>query len=125
MTVTGSAASPPDSNTLVKENVVKGWAHITYSAGTPTLADSYNVSGIVDTAVGRIAIQWNTDFANATYSVSGATQSDTASETITVGILDSASGGAITAGDADIVMQDSATTDKDPEYVMVQAIGDQ
>jgi hypothetical protein len=121
LTVTGSAASPPDSNTLTKENIVKAWAHVTYSGGTPTLADNFNVSGIVDVGVGLLTLQWDTDFGNATYAING-TGADSAG-----GCIVSINGAAgLTTADADIRMQRSDTDAlSDPLVVTSIAIGDQ
>ena len=45
----------------------KGWAYVTWSGGTPTLAANYNVSSIVDSAQGVLDVNWNTDFAGIVY----------------------------------------------------------
>ena len=47
----------------------KAWGSVTYSAGTPTLQASYNVSGITDAATGSLVVLFDTDFATANYSV--------------------------------------------------------
>ena len=46
---------------------VKGWGTVSWSGGVPTLDANLNVSGITDIAVGKINIQWDTDFATANY----------------------------------------------------------
>ena len=120
LTISNAAASPPDTNTVTKENIVKGWAHVTYSAGTPTLDDNFNVSGIVDIAVGRITIQWDTDFANATYAILGT--GEDASGGCVVSIDGSAG---LTVGDTDMRMLDNTLTLSDPRIVTFMAIGDQ
>lgn len=48
------------------------WGSVTYSAGTPTLNDSHNVTGITDTATGRLTVTIATDHANDDYAA-GAT----------------------------------------------------
>jgi len=62
---TGTIASDGSS----QQYAVKAWASITYSGGTPTLNDSYNVSGIEDTGTGICTINWDTDFGNTNYAV--------------------------------------------------------
>jgi hypothetical protein len=120
LTVTAAAASPPDSNTLTKENIIKAWAHVTYSSGTPTLADNFNISGIVDVDVGDLTVQWDTDFANATYALGGMVLGETAFVTI-----ESATG--LTTADADVTIVDDTGTsiDPNPGAVTIIAIGDQ
>ncbi len=72
-TLTGNvslpATDPPTANMATRESICKGWAYITIAAGTPTLTNSYNVSGIVDGGAGITTVTWNTDFANANYAV--------------------------------------------------------
>lgn len=46
----------------------KWWAFITVAAGVPTLAASYNVTSITDTAVGRCTVTIATDFSSASWS---------------------------------------------------------
>jgi hypothetical protein len=59
------------ANTDTRSGVAKGWAYVTVSGGSPTLAANFNVAGIVDSDVGRYDITWDTDFASANYSVAG------------------------------------------------------
>jgi hypothetical protein len=51
------------------DNIVKAWASVTYAGGVPTLQDSYNVSGITDTAEGQLTVTWDTDFATTNYAI--------------------------------------------------------
>lgn len=125
LTISGSAASPPDSNTITKENIIKAWAHVTYSGGTPTLADNFNISGIVDTGVGLITLQWDTDFANATYAITGAGQPDTGVTSAMVVSVDAAGGNGLTTADADMAIEDPTGTLDDPGFITFIAIGDQ
>jgi hypothetical protein len=77
VTFTGSAAEPPDTNTLTKDNIVGGWANIDCS-GTPSYNDSFNTSGEpTDNGTGDMTITWDTDFADANYCwVGGARDTD-------------------------------------------------
>ena len=58
---------PVDVEPVSSARVAKAWAYVTYSAGTPTLQASSNVSGITDTATGRLTVTIDTDFANANW----------------------------------------------------------
>lgn len=71
--LTGAAASPPDANTLVKDNICKGWIKLNGS-GVIAINDSYNVSGIIDGGTGIYTITWDTNFANTDYCPVGLTQ---------------------------------------------------
>lgn len=66
--VSGAATSPQVANGIYAANIVKAWAVVTNS-GTPSLTDSFNISGIVDSGVGDVTLTIDRDFANATYSV--------------------------------------------------------
>jgi hypothetical protein len=46
-------------------SAAKCWATVTYSGGTPTLAASYNITGITDTGAGQLTITIATDFSSA------------------------------------------------------------
>ncbi len=54
------------------EGVVKAWGKISYSGGTPTLDDSFNITSISDDGTGKVGVTIATDFANDDYSVMGA-----------------------------------------------------
>ncbi len=45
----------------------KFWATVTVSAGTPTLANSYNVTSITDTGTGQLTVTIATDFSSAAW----------------------------------------------------------
>ena len=45
------------------------WGYVTYSGGTPTLADSHNVTSITDAGTGNLTVTVATDFANANYAL--------------------------------------------------------
>lgn len=50
------------------------WAYVTVSAGTPTLASSFNVTSITDTATGQLTITIATDFASASWACQVSTE---------------------------------------------------
>jgi hypothetical protein len=66
LTIAGDAASPPDANTLVKDNIVKGWVSFE-GIGVVSINDSYNVSGIVDNGTGNYTVTFDRDFDNTDY----------------------------------------------------------
>jgi hypothetical protein len=70
ITLTGAASSPPDANTLVKDNICKGWI-IFDGTGTISILGSYNVSGIIDNGVGNYTITWDRNFSNVNYCTVG------------------------------------------------------
>ena len=47
---------------------IKGWIQFS-GAGVIAIADSFNVTSITDNGVGDYTVTWDTDFANANYSV--------------------------------------------------------
>jgi hypothetical protein len=69
VTVADSAPATPVAKRLYEDTIIKVWLHWTYSAGTPSINDDVNVSGIVDTATGSIAVTFATAMANTTYAV--------------------------------------------------------
>ena len=64
-----TAKDPPAAGELTLGSIVGGRAQVDVSGGVPSLADDYNVSGIVDDGVGLYAVSWDLDFANTGYSV--------------------------------------------------------
>lgn len=73
VTVADSAPATPVAKRLYEDSIIKTWLHWTYSAGVPSIAGDVNVSGIVDTATGSIAVTFATAMANATYAVMAST----------------------------------------------------
>lgn len=101
----------PDADvdlTSYSEVTLGAWATVTVSGGTPTLADSYNVSGITDTAQGVVTITIDNDFEDADYApVCVADRSGTASNLIP-GVYGQA------AGSFAVVTTDYSNSPKDP-----------
>lgn len=59
----------------------KAWASITYDgSGVPTLDDNLNVSSIVDNGVGKVTLNWDTDFASVNYAPVGSVQTGSTSD---------------------------------------------
>lgn len=93
----------------------KGWAYVTVSGGSPTLAANYNVSGIVDSDVGRFDITWDVDFSSVNYSVAGMSGSTTF-----IGFRD-----VNVVGTTYVITNDADGSAKDPANWSVVAFGDQ
>jgi hypothetical protein len=53
--------------------MAKAWAYITVSGGTPTLAASYNVSGITDNGAGDFTVTFSNAMSSTNYAVAGMT----------------------------------------------------
>lgn len=67
--VPAAASGTPVAHGLYRGNVPKAWAVITYSGGTPTLANNFNVSGITDEGAGDVTVTWDRDFGDANEAV--------------------------------------------------------
>ena len=66
-TALGGVGNTMVKNTIYADNVCKGW--INFNAVTDAIADSFNVLSITDGAAGFDTINWDLDFATASYSV--------------------------------------------------------
>ncbi len=105
------------------DSALKGWGSVTWSGGTPTLNDSYNVSGIVDDAAGRITFTWDTDFSSVNYCVVAMGKRDAAGNLdINAGIDSTASNPAVGAC---AVAFNIGASGADPTVGCVMASGDQ
>jgi hypothetical protein len=111
--LTGAAASPPDANTLVKDNIVKGWIYFN-GTGTIAINDSYNVASITDLGTGEYTVTWDTDFATTGYCVTGGTH-----QYHTIFPLTPAT------GSIKVQTYDSTPNLVDATHIYVNAIGDQ
>ena len=67
--IPAAAPSTPVAHGLYRDNICKGWAHISVSGGTPTLQSDYNVTSITDSGVGELTVTWETDFSASTYAL--------------------------------------------------------
>lgn len=123
LTLTGAAASPPDANTTVKDNIVKGWINFK-GTGTISINDSYNVLSIVDDGEGQYIINWDTDFADANYAVVGMAKKLSGDATSQVGMSIQKDAG-LTVGSTTILLYEQDDTTIDPEVVTLIAIGNQ
>lgn len=121
LTLTGDAASPPDPNTLTKENTLKGWINFDGS-GTIAIRSSFNVSSIVDEGAGNYTINWDTDFADDEYSISGFCRSTTAIGDVWVGqgLNDTFNSSA-----TEIQIRSSSAQALDSTLICVNAVGNQ
>jgi hypothetical protein len=117
--VTGSSDTPPDSNTLYKENIVKGW--INFDGVTFGQRGSFNVSSIADNDTGDYTITWDTDFSDANYAVAAL-----AGEFgVKWGRPQHPAGGGYATGTFNIVNTTNAGAAEDTAYFSVIAIGSQ
>lgn len=113
--VTFTMPADPATNVTLQpvEQMVKGWVQYDQSGGTPVIADSFNVSGVDDSTAGVATVNWDTDFAAATYAVVAIATRFTTQVT------------AMTAGSVTIETNASTGTATDSDNVSVIAIGDQ
>lgn len=76
VTITGSAASTPDANTLTKDHMIG--ARCTFNGtGVPAYIEEINFSGaITDNGAGDYTLTIDRDFANANYTADGAVNDD-------------------------------------------------
>ncbi len=69
------AADPPTTiKSLNSNSLVKAWARVTFSGGTPSLSGSYNCSGLTDNATGNTEVIFDTDLTSVNYAVSATAQ---------------------------------------------------
>lgn len=117
ITLTGSAASTPDANTITKNHLIG--AHCLFDGtGTPAYTKEINFSGaITDDGVGLWTLTIDRDFADANYTAH-ATVGGTAGAA--VASVHSEAVGAIS-----VAAESNAGTDLDPSRVNVTLIGDQ
>jgi hypothetical protein len=123
VTVTGAAASPPDANTLVTDNIPKGWINFK-GTGTIAINDTYNVSSIVDEGVGEYTINFDRDFANANYAPVGVAKRLAADGSNIVQMAIEKSSG-LSVGSMRVIFHDQNNSAIDVEIASIIAIGDQ
>jgi len=70
-TISDAAGTGPV--TLTGQSAAKAWCHIDVSAGVPSLADSYNVSGITDLSVGRVQVSFTSSMSGSSYATPAST----------------------------------------------------
>lgn len=97
----------------------KAFAWITTSGGTPTLAESYNVSSVDDLGTGQFQVNFDTDFSSAEYAVApGANRTDADQSTMVAyyGQL---------AASCNINVRNNSGTNADPTSCSMICFGDQ
>ncbi len=119
--LTMAAASPPQANTLVKDNIISGWINFD-GTGTIAINDSFNVSGITDNgSSGDYTVTWDRDFADANYAVAGAAINVSGDDMfVNISTTD-----ALAAGSARILTVNQNGGAVDPSVVTLIAIGNQ
>lgn len=100
--------------------VAKCWAYVTVSAGTPTLAASYNITSIADTGTGRMTITIANDFSSANWSYSCSSEQPSAGTEGITNIRTST----VAAGTIEIATSALGGTDADPASYAFQGFGD-
>lgn len=124
-TATDTTTPVTPGRTQYHPGVAKAWGQVTYSGGTPTLNASYNVSGITDTSTGQLTWTIGTDFSSANYSIAGLVQRNSSNgEVLVPGIKAAASLGP-TAGS---FIQTAGRLDgalEDPIMMAMATYGDQ
>ncbi len=95
---------------LAKESI-KARGKISYSGGTPTLDDDFNVASIGDTAAGKCTITIDTDFADGNYTVMGSNDRDGGGSSSLFGHYSAAAGSVVVtnANSGDGAFADAAT----------------
>jgi len=101
------------ANTMYRGAAIKSWARIN---ATPAIQGSYNVTSVADAGVGLVTITFDTDFANANYSI---TSTGGASTTTFIVGFDTFAAGTVRA-----TITNTAGTFIDAQFMFV-AIGDQ
>lgn len=97
-TATSTTAPVTPGRQQFHPSAAKCWAYVTVSAGTPTLAASYNITSITDTGTGILTITIATDFSSATWSGHISTERTATSGTETVTLVGQLRFGTIAAG---------------------------
>ena len=104
----------------LKERIVKGWINFN-GTGVIVIRDSFNVDSIVDNGTGDYTVNWDTDFANANYSIEGWCSSDSAAG----GIILSGPDDGVLVGSTELHALDAGGAVRDVDYVCISAMGDQ
>lgn len=120
--LSGGAPANPVANVMYKESIVKGWALVSVSGGTPSITTSHNVSGITDGGVGLLTVTWNTDFSSANYCTTGTARGVAGSNHLIVAVDDAV---APTAGAIKLTCYTGGNAAADPTAWNVSAIGGQ
>ena len=115
LTLTGSAASTPDANTLTKDHMVGARCIIDGTGTPPTYTEEINFTGaITDNATGNYTLTIDRDFAAATYSYDGSTIGS-----------DFVSFANVAVGTIDVIIRSDAGASVDNTSVSVVLTGDQ
>jgi hypothetical protein len=67
VTIADVAPSTPAAATGYKDSLVSAWARVTFSAGTPSIADDVNVASLTDNGTGNTTVTFATAATNATF----------------------------------------------------------
>ena len=116
----------PSANTLYKKLLPKAWISFTGSTGAVAIRDSFNVSSLVDEAgAGFYTINWDRDFADVNYSLSGVIKQNSAGAGNTGWwAIDGVAGNPL-VGSVKINAYNGGPTIADAEIVNITAFGNQ
>ena len=105
--------------TLTKQRAAKAW--VNYQQNTPAVRDSFNTSGVTDTATGRYAVAYVSNMSNALYCAS-------CNSINYHNHIENASGAnseaSMTSSDCDFMGQDSSGANADSALTSVSILGD-
>ena len=124
-TITASDGTSPV--TLTKQSAAKAWASFDQGAtGHPVYADSsLNTSSTLDVAAGVTKLTFTNSFSNATYGVSGSTQSqDTGGTVFSIWGYSTDSSRQMTTSDFHTNFRSSAGSNSDSDYTAYKVLGD-
>lgn len=76
LSVSDVAPSTPVAGRAYKDALVSAWAKVTFSGGTPSIADDYNVSSLTDNGTGDTTVTFATAASNATYAAVATTNTN-------------------------------------------------
>ena len=108
----------PDAESVkYAPGVAKFWVCINYSAGTPSVAASYNVTGIVDNGTGDLTVTIATDFSSTSWVPFALGQGSN-------GRFVSVAPAGRTEGTVRIIVENSGGSSGDPDSLFVGGFGD-
>jgi len=112
----------PDAESVkYSPGVAKFWVCINYSAGTPSVAASYNVTGIVDNGTGDLTVTIATDFSSAAWVPFALGQGSSQGSS---GRFVSVAPAGRTEGTVRIIVENAAGSSADPVSLFVGGFGD-
>lgn len=118
-TATSSFVSP--GRQQYHDSAAKCWLRATVSGGTPSIADSYNITSITDTDVGKLTVTIATDFSSVSWSPSVSIENTAPG----VGVAVTTMVDSIAVGSVLLWSLDTNAAIRDPVSWSFQGFGDQ